>query len=296
MDSQDAERNPDRRWDIKEKKMSGKLEGKVAIITSGASGIGKAIATEFVKEGCAVAIAQRTIETLAKAKQELEAIGGKVLTVSADVSKEEDIIALAQKTHATFGKIDVLVNCTGVAGPIKNLVDMDLQEWNEALAVDLNGTMLCTREALKYMIPQNIGGSIINIGAEASRIADGWGGYPTRASYMACKAGVRAMQAAVSVEVGVYGIRVNTLSPAAVNSERAVKIMEAYAKAEGMTTEERTKIEKSKHSLKRWTEPYDIGRCAVFLASEDSISITNQTIACSSGMGLMAATVKASEK
>jgi len=272
--------------------MSKRLEGKVAIVTSGASGIGKAIATSFVKEGCAVIMAQRSLETLEQAEKELKALGGNVLCVQADISAEDQVINMVNKAYDAFGKINILVNNTGVAGPINNLVDMKLDEWNAALAVDLTGTMLCSREVLKRMIPQKTGGSIIMMGAEASRIADGWGGYPTRASYMACKAGVRAMQAAMAVEVGSYGIRVNTLSPAAVSSSRTIAIMTNYAEAAGITLEEQLAKEKSNCSLRRFTEPEDIGDCCVFLASEESKSITNQTIACSSGMCLMASRVK----
>lgn len=270
-----------------------KLEGKVAIVTSGGVNVGKAIAKELASEGANLVIAQRRYEVVEEAAKEIsEEYGVEVLPVKADISVEEDIINMVKATIDKFGKVDILVNNCGQAGPICNLVDMDLKEWNDALAVDLNGPMLCSREVLKYMIPAGNGGSIINIGAEASRIADGWGGFPTRTSYMACKAGVRAMQAALSVEVGKYGIRVNSLSPGAISGPRMVAIMEAYAKAEGMTTEERIDIEREKYSLKRFTEPEDVGRCVVFLASDDACSITNQTIACSSGMGYMAATVK----
>jgi NAD(P)-dependent dehydrogenase (short-subunit alcohol dehydrogenase family) len=100
------------------------------------------------------------------------------------------------------------------------------------------------------------------------------------------------MQAAVAMEVGKYRIRVNTLSPAAVRSERMIKVMKRYAEEKHISLEEQIKIEESNYSLKRITEPEDIAKCVVFLASDDSISITNQTIACSSGLGLMASQVK----
>ena len=271
--------------------MEKRLEGKIAIVTAGGSGIGKFISAELIKAGCNVVIAARDIERLNRSVYEFEVMGGKALAVRTDISKEEDVIRMVKSAVDAFGKIDILVNNTGVAGPINNLVDMDLTAWNDALAVDLTGTMLVTREVLKYMIPQGTGGSIINIGAEASRIADGWGGYPTRAAYMACKAGVRAMQAAVAVEVGKFKIRINTLSPAAVRSERMIQVMKKYAEEKQITLEEQIRIEESNYSLKRITEPDDIAKCVIFLASDDSFAITNQTIACSSGMCLMASQV-----
>ena len=103
-------------------------------------------------------------------------------------SKEQQVIDMVEEAMKTFGQIDILVNNSGIGGPTCNVVDMKLADWNEILSIDLTGSMLCAREALKRMIPRK-SGAIINIGAEGGRSGDGRSGYPMRAGYCCAKMG-----------------------------------------------------------------------------------------------------------
>ena len=137
--------------------MGVRLKDKVAIITGGGSGIGKAIAKAFVQEGATVVLAARNAANLEQTAKELQAMGGKAKTIPTDVKDEKQIINMVAETIKTFGKIDILVNNSGIGGPTAYVVDLKLEEWNEILMVDLTGSMLCAREALKHMIPRKSG-------------------------------------------------------------------------------------------------------------------------------------------
>lgn len=257
--------------------MATRLKDRVAIITGGGQGIGKAIAKAFVQEGAAVVLAARTMSKLEQAAKEFEAMGGKALPIQTDVSDEKQVIRMVSETMKAFGKIDILVNNSGIGGPTCNVVDLKLEDWNEILAIDLTGSMLCAREVLKHMIPRR-SGVIINMGAEGGRSGDGRSGYPMRAAYCCAKMGVIGLTETLAQEVGEYNIRVNCISAAAVKGERFIRVIEGRAKALGITFEEALEREMRNYSLKRPTEEYEIANLAVFLASDESSAITGQTI------------------
>ncbi|MBQ5952346.1 MAG: SDR family oxidoreductase [Lachnospiraceae bacterium] len=266
----------------------GDLEGKVAIVTAGGTGLGRCISLELIRQGCAVSFCHRRASVIEEATKEFEAMGANVFGYVCDVANEEQVQAMVAATMEHFGRIDILVNNVGAAGPICNLVDMDIKAWNETIETDLNGTMLMSKYVLREMIKAGNGGSIIMIGAEAGTIAEGWGGYPLRASYSAVKNAVRGLQSVMAIENGKYGIRVNTVKPAAVEGERMMRIMEGRAKARGTTTEHELKLEQAHYSLRRFTKPEEVAYCVEFLASDRSAAITNQVLVCSCGLSLMA--------
>jgi NAD(P)-dependent dehydrogenase (short-subunit alcohol dehydrogenase family) len=259
------------------KRMSTRLKDKVVIITGGGSGIGKAIAKAFVQEGAKVVLAARNQENLAQTEKELKAMGGTAKAIRTDITKEQDVINMVAETMKTFGQIDILVNNSGVAGPVCNVVDMPLDGWNESLAIDLTGSMLCAREALKQMIPRKTG-IVINIGAEGGRTGDGRSGYPNRAAYCCAKMGIIGLTETLAQEVGEYNIRVNCLSAAAVRGARFLKVMEGRAKASGTSLEDTIKREMTNYSLQRPAEESELANVCVFLASDESSAITGQTI------------------
>ncbi len=257
--------------------MGERLKGKAAIITGGGSGIGKAIAKAFVREGARVALAARTVANLEKTIEELQAAGGRAVAIPTDITIEQQVIDMTSKVIDAFGRIDILVNNSGIGGPVCNVVDMKLDEWNYSFAVDLTGSMLCAREVLKHMIPQK-SGVIINLGAEGGRSGDGRSGYPTRAAYCCAKMGVIGLTETLAQEVGEYGIRVNCLSAAAVRGERFMWVMTNRARTSGTTVEETLAREMTNYSLKRPTEESELGTTCVFLASDEASAITGQTI------------------
>lgn len=254
-----------------------RLKDKVAIITGGGSGIGKAIARAFVREGAKVVLAARNQANLDKTVAELQAVGGRAKAVQTDVTQEQQIIDMVADTMTTFGQIDILVNNSGIGGPTCNVVDMKLSEWSEILAIDLTGSMLCAREALKYMIPRKIG-VVINLGAEGGRSGDGRSGYPMRAGYCCAKMGVIGLTETLAQEVGEYNIRVNCLSAAAVRGERFIRVMQGRAQASGTSLEDTIKREMKNYSLQRPAEEDELANTCVFLASDEASAITGQTI------------------
>ena len=257
--------------------MGSRLKDKVALVTGGGKGIGRAIAKAFVSEGAAVMIGATTVSKLEEAVKEFEAMGGKAKAVQTDLTDEKQVIRLVSETLNTFGKIDILVNNSGIAGPNSYVVDLKLEDWNQCLAVDLTGSMLCSREVLKHMIPRK-SGSIINIGAEGGRAGDGKSGQPMRAPYCCAKMGIFGLTETLAQEVGPYNIRVNAISAAAVRGERFERVMRAKAVALGITFEEQMRREMARYSLGRPAEEYELANTAVFLASDESSAITGQTI------------------
>jgi fengycin family lipopeptide synthetase B len=188
-----------------------RLEDKVAIVTGGGRGIGKAISTAFASEGATVVIAARTSSSLDDTVEQIKSGGGRAKPIQTDVSDEKQVKRLVAETIEDYGKVDILVNNSGIGGPTANVVDLRLQEWNEVLAINLTGSMLCAREVLKHMIPRKRG-NIVNIGSDGGRF-----GYPMRSPYCVSKWGIIGLTETLAVEVGQYDIRVNCISPAAVN-------------------------------------------------------------------------------
>ncbi len=194
--------------------MAERLKNKVAFITGGGSGIGKAIAKSMAAEGAIVVIAARNMTNLETTVKELEGLGAKAQAIQMDITKEQDVIDAVKKAVDTWGGIDILVNNSGIGGPTCYVWDLKLEDWNEIIAVDLTGAMLASREVLKFMVPAGKGGIIINIGAEGGRSGDGRSGYPMRAGYCCAKMGVFGLNETLARECGPHGIRVNCISAA----------------------------------------------------------------------------------
>ncbi len=254
-----------------------RLKDKVSIVTGGGRGIGKAISMAFASEGATVVIAARTSSTLEDAIEEIKSGGGRAKAVQTDVSDERQVQRLVAETINDYGKVDILVNNSGIGGPTVNVVDLRLQDWNEVLAINLTGSMLCAREVLKRMIPRKKG-NIINIGSDGGRF-----GYPMRSPYCVSKWGMIGLTETLAVEVGQYGIRVNCISPAAVRGERLVNVVTGRSKATGVPFEDLMSGITANYSLQRPTEEAEVAAAAVFLASDESSGITGHTIVVNCG-------------
>jgi NAD(P)-dependent dehydrogenase (short-subunit alcohol dehydrogenase family) len=259
-----------------------RLKDKVAIVTGGGQGIGRAIALSFAREGASVIIAGRTIKTLEETCNEITGKGGKAVFIQADISKEDQVKRLVSETVRQFGKLDILVNNSGVAGPTAKVVDMDLNQWNETLAVDLTGSMLCSREVLKHMIPRGTG-NIINIVSEGGRAGTGKTGYPMRSAYCCSKMGQIGLTETLAIEAGEYNIRVNAVSPGPIQGERIFNVVRKRVEATGVAFEEIMKELASNCSLKRLATEEETAAVVVFLASDESSGVTGQTIPVSCG-------------
>jgi NAD(P)-dependent dehydrogenase (short-subunit alcohol dehydrogenase family) len=256
-----------------------KLKDKVAIITGGGTGIGKAISLAFAKEGAAVVVAARTLPRLEEVAKEIRARGGKAKAIQTDISDDEQIKRMVAQTIDEFGQIDILINNAAAMAPNNaDVIDMNLDNWHNTLKVNLTGTMLCSREVLKYMISRR-SGNIINISSVA-----GISGHPTQSPYCVSKWGIVGFTEVLAIEAGKHNIRVNCISPGATRTKEFEGIVGGLARGLGISYEEMMGKIMDLNSLKRIAEPSEIAACAVFLASDDSSAVTGHNLIASCGL------------
>jgi NAD(P)-dependent dehydrogenase (short-subunit alcohol dehydrogenase family) len=255
------------------------LEGKFAIVTGGGKGIGKAIALAFAQEGADVAIAARTEADLTAVVSEIEKTGRKGLAIVTDLADQKQVETMVDKTMAAFGKIDILVNNSGIEGPIVSVADMDLDAWNNTLAVNLTGAMLSAKHVLtRSMIPEK-SGVIINVSSIAGRK-----GSATRSPYNATKFGMIGLNQSLAFELGPLGIRVNCIAPGMVEGDRIDRVINAMSQGMGLSYNETVAMINSRVALGRMVTPEEVASLALFLASDNSSGITGQTINCCGGL------------
>jgi NAD(P)-dependent dehydrogenase (short-subunit alcohol dehydrogenase family) len=242
------------------------LDGRVAIVTGGGRGIGRAICLALSQAGAAVAAAARTPAEITETVEMLNAGGGRALSVVTDVVDRDSVQALVAQTLADFGRIDILVNNAGVQGPIGALVDNDWQAWQRTIQVNLIGTFLCTQAVLPAMLARKRG-KIINLsggGATAAR--------PNFSAYGASKAAVVRLTETLAEELRDAHIDVNAIAPGAVNTRMLDEVLAANAQAgsEWVDAQQRARIGGT---------PVEIpAALAVFLASPASDGLTGKLI------------------
>jgi len=251
----------------------GALDGKIAVVTGGTSGIGEGIAKAFVLEGAKVVIAgRREEEGRALEKQ----IG--VRFVRADVAIEADVRAMVDKTVEWFGRVDCLVNNAGIPSPMTSITEIDVATIDQILAVNVRGVVLGIKHAAPVMISQR-SGSVINVGSVA-----GIRGGISAHIYSASKGAVQALTRSAAAELGEKGIRVNCISPGAI----VTGIFGKNAGLEGSKADRVTGVVKEGFAkiqpIPRAGLPEDIAQAAVFLASDGSGFVNGQDIVVDGGM------------
>lgn len=254
-----------------------RLKDKVAIVTGGGLGIGKAIALDFAREGAIVALAAPNMSDLEDVANQIKSEGGKAVAICIDVTEEEQVSRMVSRTLEEFGRIDILVNNSGIAGPTSDLVNLSLADWNQTLAVNLTGTMLCSREVLKVMIPCQ-SGNVVNISSAAAL-----SGFTMRSPYCASKWGVIGLTLTTAAEVGIHSIRVNCISPGPVEGQRIHDVIRAKAEASGASYEAAYDIIASKMALRRFVTADEISAAAIYFASDESRGITGEVLNVNAG-------------
>jgi 3-oxoacyl-[acyl-carrier protein] reductase len=246
----------------------GKLAGKVAIVTGASKGIGAGIAKALAAEGAAVIVNYASSKEGAdKVVAEITSKGGKAIAVKGDVGKAADVKALFEATKSSFGRLDVLVNNAGVYA-FAALESVTEQEYRRQFDINVLGTILATQEAARLFGPE--GGSVINVSSVA-----GYNPVPNTVVYSATKAAIDSVTRVLAMELGPRNIRVNTLSPGAVETEGTHSV--------GVIGSDVAKEWVARTPLGRIGQPDDIAKVAVFLASPDSAWITGDRITAAGG-------------
>jgi NAD(P)-dependent dehydrogenase (short-subunit alcohol dehydrogenase family) len=250
----------------------GRLDGRVAVVTGGAKGIGRHYAQALAAEGARLMIAD--IADSADAAAELARVHGanSVASAKTDVSDEAAVQALVKQTIERFGKIDVLVNNAALFAPLQEtaVTAIDASLWDKVMAVNLRGPFLMVKHVAPHMVAQGYG-KIINIGSGTANK-----GIPRMLHYVTSKGGILAFTRALSRELGEHGVRVNTLSPGFTLSETVIEENPHHTATAG-------KASVAARAIRRDMYPQDLIGALVFLAGPESDFVTGQTIAVDGG-------------
>lgn len=249
-----------------------RLAGQTALITGGGTGMGRAIALAFSREGASVTVAGRRVEKLREVVSEIEKQGGQALAVSCDVTQSKDAGRAVQESVARFGRLDVLVNNAG-ALHVSTVESIPEEDWDRLMLVNLKGPFLMSRAALPALRKAG-GGSIINIGSILGLI-----GMKGRAAYAASKGGVTMLTKAMALDYAHEKIRVNCICPALVETELIRDLFGSGSEGEAARRSRIAQI-----PLGRMGHPEDVADMAVFLASKESSWVTGVAIPLDGGL------------
>lgn len=253
------------------------LEGKIAAITGGTRGIGRAIAEAFVAEGAKVVVNGRSPDKGAAAIAEMDA-GDAVHFIAGDVTDQSFCEGLVDQTVEHFGRIDIMVNNAGGGGDTAAVVDMDDESWNRVMDWNLNHPFWCTRRALKHMIPQQ-SGRIINISSMYGKLA-----LPSNAHYVTTKHGLNGLTKAVALEVGELGITCNALCPGGIMTDVMNEQGPQAAEAMGIEFQDLLDHMAQPSAIKRLNDVEDVALVAVLVASDAGAGITGSMISIDGGV------------
>jgi NAD(P)-dependent dehydrogenase (short-subunit alcohol dehydrogenase family) len=257
-----------------------RLQEKVAVITGGNRGLGRAIAAAFAAEGAHLVLAARTESSLEETAHHFLAAGVPTLAVATDVSQEAEVERLLRLARDYFGRIDILVNNASISGPTAPVSELGLAEWNRTLGVNLTGPFLCARAALQHMVPRGAG-VIVNV---ASLAGLKWG-EPLRAPYAAAKAGLVGLTQTLAQEVAGRGVRVNAICPGPLAGEQTERVLRRQAERTGRTLAELRTEMAAQSSLGRFVQAEECAREAVWLCSDDAAAVTGETIDLTTRLG-----------
>jgi len=236
------------------------LDGRAAVVSGAGGGIGRAIAVAFAKAGAAVACCDIDIVSAEETARLIERAGGRALARCCDVASETDTLAAAAAANEAFGRLDILVSGAAPNDPSGTVLETSLGDWERVVAVNLTGSFLLSRAVLPTMIAGG-GGSIIFIASQLGRV-----GSAGRAAYCATKGALIQLAKVMAIDHAGQNIRVNTLSPGAVETQRILHRYGSFDAARDMLG--------PKHLLGRLGRPSEIAAAAVFLASDAASFVT----------------------
>ena len=247
------------------------LDGKVAIITGASSGIGRATAILFAKEGAKVVVAARRKNELDSLVEEIKRDGGIALAFSGDVTSEEFNQEIVEKAISVYGQLDIAFNNAGTLGKPGPIQNLSIEDWNQTMSTNLTSCFL----AAKYQVPAMLtnGGSIIFTSSFVGHTI----GFPHQASYSASKAGVIGLTKSLATEVSSQGIRINALLPGGTDTPMAKEFGD---------NEEAIAFVRSIHAMKRIATPEEMAKSALYLASDLSSFTTGSAMLVDGGVSI----------
>jgi NAD(P)-dependent dehydrogenase (short-subunit alcohol dehydrogenase family) len=240
---------------------------QVVLVSAGASGIGRVIAETFLAHDCHVHICDIDADAISEFLKNHQDVSATRADISQVAQVEEVFDDLADR----YGQLDVLVNNAGIAGPTAYVEDIKTAEWDQTIAVDLNGHFYCTRKAVPLLKASR--GSIVNI---ASNVA--FSGCPGRAPYTASKWAMVGLTKTLAMELGPHGVRVNAICPGSVDGDRIQAVIEKDAKERGQSIETIRDVYLRQSSLRTFVSAEDVANLVVFLASDLGSKISGQAI------------------
>lgn len=238
------------------------LENKSTIVTGGASGVGRAIARRYAREGAKVVVADINEQGVDETIRAISSDGGRAEAFVVDVSNPEQVNAMIGSARERHGGLDVIVNSAAIAR-VQSFLDITLENWNELLAINLTGVFLCAQAAARFMKEQDRGGRIINISS-----VNGQRAITGRGAYSVAKGGLEMLTRIMAAELGAFDITVNSIAPAPVDTPMIKKMHTGATRAEWHRV----------LPVKRYARPEEVAHAAVFLAAEDSGYITGHTL------------------
>jgi glucose 1-dehydrogenase len=246
------------------------LREKVALVTGGDTGIGRAIALAFAREGASVVVDYHGASPPAQELvEQIESLGTRAVAVAADISKPDEVERLVGTAVEAYGGLDILVNNAGIEEQ-RPFLEMPLEVWNNVIAVNLTGVWLCTQIAARHMVERKRGGRIINISSVHEDMA-----MPTNAPYCAAKGGLRMLMRTVAVELAPYGITVNDVAPGAIDTPMDAALKRDPVKMRQLLSE---------IPIGRMGTPEEVAGLCVFLASDAAAYVTGATYVIDGGM------------
>jgi len=252
-----------------------RFKNKVALVTGGGRGIGRATALRFAQEGANVALADLNLDNAQQVAQEIEALGRQAVALAADVTNVADAQQMVEKTVDSLGQLNLVFSNAGVSGG--DVVNQMLpDEWDRVIAVNLRGVFL----TCKYSIPALIeagGGAIVNMGSSMA----GWDATEQGAAYMASKEGVTGLTKSLALQLGGYGIRVNAICPGVIKTRLSFEPGSSEAEFEARYERFAKRI-----PLRRYGLPEDVAAAVAFLASDDARHITGSMLLIDGGQTL----------
>jgi glucose 1-dehydrogenase len=249
---------------------NGRLRGKVAFVTGGDTGIGKAICLAMAREAASIVVDYHGDRARADALvAEIEGFGGSACAVGADVSKRDDVQHLVSAAVERYGRLDIAVNNAAIEEQ-HPFVDMPLDVYEKTIAVDLTGVWMCTQAAVRQMIAQKQGGRVINISSVHEEIS-----MPTNAAYCAAKGAIRMLTRTLCVELAPYGITINNICPGAIDTPLDKPVKRNPQEHQALLDE---------IPLRRMGTPDEVAHMAVYLASDEAAYVTGASLFIDGGM------------